>query len=192
MIKRIVYSIFTALFLSILFYIICDNVEKKYYAEYRKEKDEFETNWMKDTEQKKKAILDLRIKITTMSITSPYWLEYREDYLQRAENSGIDLSSRMFDKMIINLTGFSIVVDFIKSYYHRDSPERELLRELESPSLDYDVRPRFPYHLVDFLYFKKHKTDNPIFTEEPIVVAVFVFVISLVISFTLSFIYKRH
>lgn len=41
-------------------------------------------------------------QLVTTCILSPYWKEYKEDYLQMAENSGLDMSSKMFDEMIFS------------------------------------------------------------------------------------------
>ena len=82
--------------------------------------------------------------------------------MQRAENSGHDMSSKMFDEWIWSgYLSYSIIEEFIKQYYHRDSEERELLRTYSSPSLDYEECESlaFPHRL---LYFDAYKEACPI------------------------------
>ena len=86
--------------------------------EYEKKREEFHIQWKTDKENKVIEKRKLFSQLVTTCILSPYWKEYKEDYLQMAENSGLDMSSKMFDEMIFSDYSYSIVERFIKKYYY--------------------------------------------------------------------------
>lgn len=136
--------------------------------EYEKEREEFHIQWKTDKENKVIEKRKLFSQLVTTCILSPYWKEYKEDYLQMAENSGLDMSSKMFDEMIFSDYSYSIVERFIKKYYHRDSNERELLRSYNSPALSYDLfeNQAIPERLSYFDVYKKCLPDRLSFIQK--------------------------
>ena len=150
-----------SLFGGIITYLIGSYYENQQKVDFEIEYKEFRYQWKADIKKKKEEKLHILSKLNTICTLNPHWKEYKESYLQRAENSGRDMSSKMFDEWIWSgYLSYSIIEEFIKQHYHRDSEERELLRTYSSPSLDYEECESlaFPYRL---LYFDAYKESLP-------------------------------
>lgn len=147
---------------------IGDYYDRQQRMEFEKEREEFHIQWKTDKENKEFEKQKLYSQLVTTCILSPYWKEYKEGYLQAAENSGLDMSCKMFDEMIFSGYSYSIVESFIKKYYHRDSKERELLRSYNSPALSYKLfeSQATPERLIFFDTYKKCLPDRLPFIQK--------------------------
>lgn len=119
---------------------------------FEKERDEFREEWK---EHNKKRVFEknsIYWDLIRFCIYHPRWNEFKEKYLQELEKSGIDINSKMFDDQINDpYLGYYGIERFIKLYYHRDSVEREKLREYNSFYIEsWDDYKSYPYNLQDF------------------------------------------
>ncbi len=171
--------------MSLFVYVLGCYYDKNISDDFENKRTEFRKEWENYNKKRVSEKIDLYWTLVHSCLHNPHWNEFKEKYLQELEISGFDKSSKMFDDEIYDPSlGFYRVESFIKHYYHRDSEEREKLREYKSFYIDswHDYK-SYPYELRDYKSYKENlSTDfSFIYKEDPIESALKVFISCLLI-----------
>lgn len=150
---------------SLIVFIIGDNIECKQRNEFEREREE----WVKQNDENKKRNEDERLqiwlKLEMLVSKNPDWGQYhevkRESLLERLDISDDDTYAIL---MTEGASKKQWMRHFVKENYHRNSKERKLLREYDAlmPGRDsfYGTARNMPERLSQFDVYKKCLPDR--------------------------------